>query len=240
MRAWSTSSSHIWRTLVRTEVFPNGHKSPALSTPVGAFSIVSRAFLEESLAFCPSCKAGYITLAGQFWGFRSKPLLWKVKVSGWHDITICCIKNQVMDYCVNIIFLFILYPTVPSTVKQISGGKTKKDRVTIGLCAIITGSHKLSPLFIHKFKNPRALKPSNDLPIIYKAQRNAWVDRTIFKNWLENSFKPAVKKEQLRTNRVGKIVLLVDNCNSHVLPAESLDSEDFQLVYLLANNTSIL
>nr|XP_034194200.1 jerky protein homolog [Osmia lignaria]XP_034195320.1 jerky protein homolog [Osmia lignaria] len=128
----------------------------------------------------------------------------------------------------------------PSTVKQISGGKTKKDRITVGLCANITGSHKLSPLFVHKFKKPRALKSSNNLLIVYKAQQNTWVDRTIFKNWLENFFKPAVKKEQLRTNRVGKIVLLVDNCSSHVLPAKSLDNEDFQLLYLPANTTSIL
>ncbi|GES85433.1 tigger transposable element-derived protein 1-like [Rhizophagus clarus] len=53
--------------------------------------------------------------------------------------------------------------------KPVSGRKQSKDRVTILLCSNATGTEKLKPAFIHKYKNSRPLKnlPKSSLPVEY-------------------------------------------------------------------------
>ncbi|GBB84276.1 hypothetical protein RclHR1_01090015 [Rhizophagus clarus] len=61
--------------------------------------------------------------------------------------------------------------------KPVSGRKQSKDRVTILLCSNATGTEKLKPAFIHKYKNSRPLKnlPKSSLPVEYYWNVKAWM-----------------------------------------------------------------
>ncbi|XP_046141564.1 jerky protein homolog-like [Osmia bicornis bicornis] len=124
---------------------------------------------------------------------------------------------------------------------NISGYKMKKDRITIAFCANALGTHKIKSLVIYKYKNPRAIKHCQEtLPVIFKSQKNAWMDRTLFTDWFENYFKPAAKQHQQDKGLNGKIILLVDNCEAHKIPSEIGNKDGFQIIYLPPNTTSIL
>ncbi|XP_043252523.1 jerky protein homolog-like [Colletes gigas] len=128
-----------------------------------------------------------------------------------------------------------------STEKSVAGLKIKKDRITFGLCANVTGTNKIKPFVVHKYKKPRALKHSlHRLPVCYKSQKNAWVDRSLFQDWFENHFKPSVREFQLRKDITGKVILLVDNCTAHQLSSSEHDGDFFLLKYLPPNTTSLL
>nr|XP_034194584.1 tigger transposable element-derived protein 2-like [Osmia lignaria] len=84
-------------------------------------------------------------------------------------------KIEEEDINLNLIFNMdeagLLWKTIPSeslitdTENKLEGRKLKKDRVSIGLCSNATGTHKLAPIFIHKFQNPRALKNCGNVMI---------------------------------------------------------------------------
>lgn len=125
--------------------------------------------------------------------------------------------------------------------KNIEGTKLTKDRVTVGLCVNAIGSHKLAPLFIHKFKNPRAFKHCKDrLPVIFKSQPRVWMDQEIFADWYQNHFKPAVKTHQSMTGTSGKVILLLDNYREYNLPKEFRQDDHFEIIFLPANITPLL
>ncbi|XP_029055048.2 jerky protein homolog-like [Osmia bicornis bicornis] len=127
-----------------------------------------------------------------------------------------------------------------STEKNVAGFKMKKDRITFGLCANVTGTNKIKPLVVHKHKKPRALKHSlHRLPVCYKSQKNAWVDREIFQDWYEQHFKPSVREYQIKKGITGKVVLLLDNCASHQVPL-SEDDDTFSVKYLPPNTPALL
>nr|XP_031842437.1 jerky protein homolog-like [Nomia melanderi] len=127
------------------------------------------------------------------------------------------------------------------TIEKVSDGKLKKDRVTVGFCANATGTHKLPPLFIHKFLRPRALKHEGTLSVVYKMQRSAGIDKSTFEDWYENYFKPQVQQRRLENGDVGgKVILLLENCSSHILPAENLKDGNFEIMYLPPNIAPIL
>ena len=99
--------------------------------------------------------------------------------------------------------------------------KVKNYRVTVGLCANATATHKLPPFFVCRYERPRALKHCWDtLPVIFKNQEMARVDWNVFAEWLEINFKPAVRRKQQETRSYGKVLLLLDSCAAHVLPPE--------------------
>ena len=70
------------------------------------------------------------------------------------------------------------------------GIKECKQRVSILLCCNATGSHKLKPLLIGEYRNPRCLKHANrlTLPVIYRHQSNMWMTQEIFAEWFHNYF----------------------------------------------------
>ncbi|XP_015431457.1 PREDICTED: jerky protein homolog-like [Dufourea novaeangliae] len=127
--------------------------------------------------------------------------------------------------------------------KRIEEKNMNKDRVTIGLCANVTGSHKLVPLFINRFENPRVLKYwKHRLPVIYKAQQQAFMDQTVFADWYQNYFKPDVMKYQLHNGTCGKVVLLLDNSREYNIQylEELQGDERFQIVFLPPNTSHLL
>lgn len=79
--------------------------------------------------------------------------------------------------------------------KTAPGFKKSKERVTILATCNASGSLKLKPLLIGKSKNPRALKnvKVNSLPTIYRNQKSAWMDSTIFSEWFFKEFVPVTE-----------------------------------------------
>lgn len=67
------------------------------------------------------------------------------------------------------------------------------------------------------------------------------MDVQVMLDWYDHIFIPAVKEEQERTGRKGKVLLLLDNAPSHP-PAQSFVREDgyFTVKYLPPNVTSII
>ena len=94
----------------------------------------------------------------------------------------------------------------------VSGIKQSKDRVTVLLTCNSTGSEKLSPLFIHKFENPRALKHINkkNLPVDYYWNQKSWMQVSIWNEYIKK-----LDTQMRRQNR--NILLLIDNAPTHAL-----------------------
>nr|XP_031844871.1 tigger transposable element-derived protein 2-like [Nomia melanderi] len=103
------------------------------------------------------------------------------------------------------------------------------------------GTHKLPPLFIHDCEKSRALKHLNqhELPVICRTQENSWVDKSVYEDWLENHFKPAVRRHQFESGCYGKVLLLVDSNDAHILakPADIKEEKDNVEVVFLPTNT---
>ena len=106
---------------------------------------------------------------------------------------------------------------VSSREKEEKGFKKPKDRVTLMACANASGSIKLPFVFIHKSLNPRCFKhlDKKDLPVDYYAQKNAWMDSTIFKKWFHEKFVSLCHKEIKEKGLAPKAVLVMDNSPFH-------------------------
>ena len=116
------------------------------------------------------------------------------------------------------------------TVKEseCAGGKNSKERITVALCASMTGE-KLKPLIIGKSRQPRCFRGIDPatLPVDYKFNKKAWMNTLIFENWVKS-----VDCEMRRQGR--KILLFVDNAPSHL----KLRLDNIKLVFLPPNTTS--
>lgn len=121
------------------------------------------------------------------------------------------------------------------------GYKQSKDRLTLLFAVNSTGSHKLPPLCIGKFRSPRCFKHvnMNCLPLKYDASKNSWMTAGIFHKWFHEQFAPAVKSHLRLQGMEEKAILLLDNCPAHP-PAEQLVSGDITVHYLPKNTTSVI
>ena len=63
--------------------------------------------------------------------------------------------------------------------KEAAGFKESKERVTLMNCASPTGTHKLALLLIGKSQCPHCLKNVTKLPLIYKDQKNCWMNGNV-------------------------------------------------------------
>ena len=115
--------------------------------------------------------------------------------------------------------------------EQCSGGKKSKERITVLVCANMTGTEKLPLLVIGKFAKQRCFKNVSRLPVQYEANRKAWMISDLFSSWLMK-----LDREFVRAGR--KIVLLIDNCPAHPNIAASLKAVN--LVFLPPNTTAKL
>jgi DDE superfamily endonuclease len=89
------------------------------------------------------------------------------------------------------------------------------------LCSNSTGSHKLRPLVIGTSKKPRCFNGINisQLPVIYKNNKKAWMRSDIWEQWLRyinDSFRIQGRK----------VLLLVDNAASHMIPGTNNIQDD--------------
>ena len=126
--------------------------------------------------------------------------------------------------------------------EDVGGANGKQDRVTVGFCANMTGTHKLRPLLIHTLYNPRALiKIMDSLPVVYKGQRSGVMNDTVFADWFQNYFQPAVRGFQQQGGTTGKVLLLVDNCIARKLKStEFQEDRQFEILFLPPNTTSTI
>ena len=114
--------------------------------------------------------------------------------------------------------------------KARSGMKILKDRITVLLCANMTGNAKMKPVIIGKFKSPRALKHFNYSELCeYFSNSSAWMSIYHFNNWLLG-----FDREMRLKNR--KILLLLDNCPAH---KTTFEPQNIELMFLPKNSTSI-
>lgn len=108
------------------------------------------------------------------------------------------------------------------------GGKRSKERITIALCASMTGE-KVTPLVIGKSKQPRCfskIKPET-LPVMYCNNKKAWMNSSLFESWL-SKFNNRMKRQ----NR--HVLLFVDNAPSH----PTVNFSNVKLQFLPPNTTS--
>lgn len=121
------------------------------------------------------------------------------------------------------------------------GSKISKERITFMPCANASGTHKLPLLVIGKAQKPRAFASVRKLPVQYMGQKNAWVTRSIFLEWLKTYFIPEVKKYLSKKNLPLKALLLLDNAPAHPIDEDlqSID-EDFTVLYMPPNCTALI
>ena len=87
--------------------------------------------------------------------------------------------------------------------------------------------HKLKPLIIGKFENPRCLHHvnRNAVPTIYTHSKNAWMTASIFEDWFHQKIFPATRRH-LRSRKLEPMaILLVDNCSARPTHLKSKDGK---------------
>lgn len=97
------------------------------------------------------------------------------------------------------------------------GFKIAKERVTIMLGGNISGNCKLKPLAVYHSLKPRAFKniDTQTLPVIWKANKKAWVTRVIFLEWFKENLIPEAKVYLEKLKIPFKVLLLLDNAPGH-------------------------
>ncbi len=110
-----------------------------------------------------------------------------------------------------------------------NGGKQSKERLTVMVCANMSGNEKLPLFVIGKAMKPRCFKNVKSLPTEYTANKRAWMTSEIFRNWLRKI------DEQMKKNK-RRIVMVVDNCPAHPKMEGLLATT---LVFLPPNTTSL-
>lgn len=111
-------------------------------------------------------------------------------------------------------------------------GKKSKERLTVGLGVNCTGSEKLTPIVIGKFKQPRCFKNVKNLPVVYEANRTAWMTGNI-------CYEYFAKLDERMTSEGRKILMMMDSCPAH--PKEELKKlKSIKFMYFPKNSTSRL
>ncbi|XP_046386326.1 jerky protein homolog-like [Ischnura elegans] len=125
--------------------------------------------------------------------------------------------------------------------KTASGAKESMERVTIAACSNAAGSHKCKLMVIGKSAKPRVFKGIHQFPVIYRANKRAWITQELFKEWFHTNFVKEVRKnfKALGLPENAKILLLLDNCPAHP-PAETLVEENVIVSFLPPNCTALI
>ena len=111
------------------------------------------------------------------------------------------------------------------------GGKVPKERISILLCANMSGCEKKKLLVIGRSKKPRCFpRDLQTLPVDYDYSSKAWMTGIIFTRWLHNWDR------ELRLQK-RKIILLIDNCSAH---PQNVELTNIVIEFLPKNTTSII
>ena len=111
------------------------------------------------------------------------------------------------------------------------GIKSPKDRITLLLCASMTGE-KLKPLAIGNAVKPRCFRniKVDSLPVSWTANKRAWMTSALFVEWLK-----ALDKKMRNQRR--RILLFLDNALSHPM---GVTLTNVTVKFLPPNVTSVL
>lgn len=122
-----------------------------------------------------------------------------------------------------------------------SGVKDSKERLTVLACSNAAGTHKCKLLIIGKSARPRALKNVKNIPVLYRANKRAWITQDLFTDWFQHHFVPEARSHSISIGlpRDSKILLVLDNCTGHPA-AELLEKDHASVVYLPPNCTSLI
>lgn len=120
------------------------------------------------------------------------------------------------------------------------GHKPSKNRLTLLLGGNLAGDLKLMPMLVYQTENPKSLKGKDKklLPVIWKANKKAWVTALIFKDWFTSYFVPAVKHYYGVNNLPFKALLILDNAPGHPKSLQNLYPE-INVVFLPPNTACL-
>ena len=126
----------------------------------------------------------------------------------------------------------LFYEALPSKSlhfrgKRCSGGKHSKVRLT-GMAASNALGEKIPMFVIGKSANPICFKHVCNIPCRYRSQKKAWMDGTLFEEWL----RELDRKFEMQGR---KIVMIVDDCPAH---PEVSGLKAIHLQFLPPNTTS--
>lgn len=125
----------------------------------------------------------------------------------------------------------------PKSRSEVSSVKKQMEKFTFAGCSNADGSLKLPVIVIGKSKNPRCLKNSmNQLPVWYRNQKSAFMERTIFEEWFRNEFVPRVESFLISIGLPPIAILLVDNCKAH----KFLKVREIEVTFFPPNVTSLV
>ncbi|KIJ26725.1 hypothetical protein M422DRAFT_272186 [Sphaerobolus stellatus SS14] len=99
--------------------------------------------------------------------------------------------------------------------QQMSGKKTEKFRITVGVACNANGTEKLPLLFIGKSMKPRCFngKDPNNQGFVYYNNKKAWMNKETFEDY--------IKKLDVMMRAKGRhILLLIDNFSGHYINYE--------------------
>lgn len=78
------------------------------------------------------------------------------------------------------------------------------------------------------------------LPVIFRSQKNPWMDQDLFVDWYVNHFKPSVRQFHSEKGISGKTILLLEYRLGHKMPPNYLENDNFEIMYFPPNTSSIL
>lgn len=121
------------------------------------------------------------------------------------------------------------------------GLKDSKERLTVLACANAPGTHKCKLMVIGKSAKPRAFKGIKTFPVIYKANKRAWITQAITTDWFADHFVPDARAHctSIGLPEDAKIILIMDNCTAHP-PGDVLMKDNVRVLFLPPNCTSLL
>uniref|UniRef100_A0A914CZW7 HTH CENPB-type domain-containing protein n=1 Tax=Acrobeloides nanus TaxID=290746 RepID=A0A914CZW7_9BILA len=114
--------------------------------------------------------------------------------------------------------------------ENVNAVKFSKDRITVHVCANMTGSDKRNLLIIGHSRNPRDFKGNMPPEGVYTFSKKAWMNHEIFDKWLMNW------DDELDVSG-RKIVLFVDNFSAH---KSNVKLRNITLKFLPENSTSVV
>ncbi|KAK3858664.1 hypothetical protein Pcinc_035170 [Petrolisthes cinctipes] len=105
---------------------------------------------------------------------------------------------------------------IHKTEKQAPDIKMAKDRIGILFTCNATGTHRMKPLIIYKFKKPRAYKGAdmNELDDIYWASNpKGYMNMLLSAEWFDKHFVPDALRKCKELNLDGKVLLFMENAH---------------------------
>ncbi|CUS10028.1 unnamed protein product [Tuber aestivum] len=125
-------------------------------------------------------------------------------------------------------------PSVGLALRQTSGRKGEKTRLTYGFCVNGTGTDKREALVLGHARRPRCFgkRSVRSLGYDYYFNKKAWMTRTIWLEWVKR-----FDEDMERQNR--QVILLIDNCSAHIEPID-YSLKAIRLEFLPPNTTSQL